>query len=68
VNAVSGRPVLPLVATITALQFLGVLLVMFLGCAGAARGGSIEFWFGIPFLILFGLSVVYVIWVARTHH
>lgn len=68
VNARSGRPVLPLFSAIIALQLIGVLLVVILGCVGSSLGGPVELWFGIPFIVLFGLSLAWVFWVARTHH
>jgi hypothetical protein len=39
-----------------------------LGCIGQSRGGSIELWFGVPFVLFFALSCMWVLWIARTHH
>lgn len=68
VNARSGRSVLPTFATGIALQLAGFLLIVVLACVGQSLGGSLGLWFGIPFVLVFGLSLAWVFWIARTHH
>jgi hypothetical protein len=67
VSACSGRPVLPVFVATIAAQLVGALVVMILACVGLTVGGRIELWFGIPFAVLFGLSLAWVFWIARSH-
>lgn len=64
INKCSGQPVLPLACATLAAQSVGVIFIVVLGCIGE----SIELWFGIPFVLFFGLSCIWVLWIARTHH
>jgi len=68
INGRTGRPVVRLFCSIISVQLIGVLLCVVLGCVGLSRGGRVELWFGIPFVVLFCASWVMVFWVGRTHH
>ena len=68
VNARTGRPVLPVYNATIALQFVGVLVIVILACVGLSLGGRLELWFGIPFIVLFSLSIAWVFWISRKHH
>lgn len=67
VNMYSGRPILPLFYATLAAQSIGIILIVVLASIGPLRGGATESWFGVPFVLFWGLSCVWVLWIARTH-
>lgn len=68
VNKCSGRPILPLVCATLAAQCIGVVLIVVLGCIGHSRGESTALWFGVPFMLFFALSCLWVLQISRRCH